>query len=38
LCGQVYLVTGGYAVDLRQWGEPLPPSRDWFDNQNWSNH
>jgi adenosylcobinamide kinase/adenosylcobinamide-phosphate guanylyltransferase len=28
LCGQVYLVTGGYAVDLRRWGEPLPPSRD----------
>ncbi|QHV00738.1 bifunctional adenosylcobinamide kinase/adenosylcobinamide-phosphate guanylyltransferase [Synechocystis sp. CACIAM 05] len=28
LCGQVYLVTGGYAVDLRRWGEPLPPPRD----------
>ncbi|AIE72708.1 MULTISPECIES: bifunctional adenosylcobinamide kinase/adenosylcobinamide-phosphate guanylyltransferase [unclassified Synechocystis] len=26
LCGQVYLVTGGYALDLRRWGEPLPPS------------
>lgn len=24
VCGQVYLVTGGYAVDLCQWGERLP--------------
>jgi len=25
LCSQVYLVTGGYAVDLCQLGQPLPP-------------
>ena len=26
ICSQVYLVTGGYAVDLCQLGEKLPPS------------
>ena len=29
-CQRVYLVTGGYALDLSQWGERLPPENRKF--------